>query len=332
VPSRTLWAPGLTLLLAAPLIAEILPGYTRLSVAPFVLAPEIAVWGGGALLIRDAVRRAGRGWPSIVLLGLALALAEECLIQQTSFAPLVGLASADYGRAFGVNWVYLLWALAYEAVFVVVVPIALTEEIFTRWRDSRWLGKRVTPAVAVVMLIGAFVAWFAWTQVARTTIFHLPDYAPPLEAILVAATLIVGLCVVARTVLPRHSRRPDATKGPPAWLAGLLAFALALPWSVVLLLAYGALPDLPAALPTLAGLTWLCTASLIAWCADYDRWPARSRRAALLGSLLAIVLGGFLTFTNPSSIDLSGKIVLDALALLLVARLTLSAVPPEKVV
>jgi hypothetical protein len=331
VPSRTIWAPGLTLLLAAPLIAEILPGYTRLSVAPFVLAPEIAVWGGGALLIRDAVRRAGRGWPSMVLLGLALAVAEECVIQQTSLAPLVGLASADYGRALGVNWVYLVWALAYEAVFVVVVPIALTEEVFPRWRDVPWAGKYVTLALVAVMVIGAFVAWFAWTQMARTRIFHLPEYSPPLEAILIALAAIVALGVVALSVLPPRTRRSEGTS-PPAAAAGLVAFGLALPWSLVLLLAYAALPDLPAALPTLAGLAWLGLVSLIVWRANYDRWPARSRRAALLGALLAIMLGGFLTFTNPSPIDLTGKIVLDALALLLLARLTISALPHEKVV
>jgi hypothetical protein len=264
VPSRTLWAPALTLLLAAPVIAEVLPGYTRLSVAPFVLAPEIAVWGGGALLIRDAVRRAGRGWPSIILLGVALAVAEECVIQQTSLAPLVGLASVEYGRAIGVNWVYLAWALAYEAVFVVVVPIALTEECFPRWRNSVWLGKWPTRAVAAALLIGAFVAWFAWTQIARTSVFHMPEYAAPAAAILLALVMIVGLAVIALRVLPRVSHgyastplSPGAGTALSAWSAGLAAFLLALPWPLLLLLAYGAAPLIPPALPILAGLAWL---------------------------------------------------------------------------
>jgi hypothetical protein len=320
VPRRTLWAPAVTLLLAAPLIAEVLPGYTRLSVAPFVLAPEIAVWGGGALLIRDAVRRAGRGWPSIVLLGIALAVAEECVIQQTSLAPLVGLASVEYGRAVGVNWVYLLWALAYEAVFVVVVPVALTEELFAKHRDALWLGKWAALVIGVALLIGAFVAWFAWTQMARTRVFHLPEYAPPPEAILAALTVIVVLGVIALRVLPRVSRGSAGTP-PSAWSAGLAAFGLALPWPLLLVLAYGGAPEIPPALPILAGLAWLTAALLIAWRANYDQWPALSRRTAILGALLAIMLGGFLTFTNPSPIDLTGKIVLNLLAVLIIVRL-----------
>jgi hypothetical protein len=52
---------------------------------------------------------------------LALAIAEECLIQQTSLAPMfIRLKGETYARAFGVNYVYFLWALVYEAVFVVI--------------------------------------------------------------------------------------------------------------------------------------------------------------------------------------------------------------------
>ena len=121
-PQTSIWskaAPGLSLMLLAPLLAEILPGATRLS-AIFVLPIEICMWGGGALFIRYAVRRWQLGWRNMLLLALALAIAEECLIQQTSLAPLViQIKGQVYARAFCVNYVYLLWALVYEAVFVV---------------------------------------------------------------------------------------------------------------------------------------------------------------------------------------------------------------------
>ena len=78
-------APAVLLMLFAPLLTEVLPGATRFS-SIFVLPIEIAVWGGGAVLIREIVRRNGLGWQSLLLLGLALAVAEECLIQQTSLA------------------------------------------------------------------------------------------------------------------------------------------------------------------------------------------------------------------------------------------------------
>src|SRR6185437_5401020 len=76
-----------TLLVLAPVIAEVLSGATRLSIL-FVLIPEVMVWGGGALLARELVRRWRAGATSLLCLGLALSVAEEFIIQQTSIAPL----------------------------------------------------------------------------------------------------------------------------------------------------------------------------------------------------------------------------------------------------
>src|SRR5215467_3119869 len=81
-------APGLVLMVLAPLVAEVLPGATRFS-SIFVFPIELCVWGVGALLIRYAVRLQQLGWLNMLFLAVALAIAEECLIQQTSLAPLV---------------------------------------------------------------------------------------------------------------------------------------------------------------------------------------------------------------------------------------------------
>jgi manganese transport protein len=67
------------LYLLAPLVAEYLLGdfpVTRLPLL-FVLAP---VYGGAALLIREVTRRAGRGWPTILLLALAFGLLLEGVV------------------------------------------------------------------------------------------------------------------------------------------------------------------------------------------------------------------------------------------------------------
>jgi hypothetical protein len=80
-------APIWTLILLAPFIAEVLSGSTRTSIL-FVFVPEVIVWGVGALLCRELVRRWRAGGVSLLLLGLALSIAEEFIIQQTSLAPL----------------------------------------------------------------------------------------------------------------------------------------------------------------------------------------------------------------------------------------------------
>ena len=131
-----------TLLLLAPVIGEVLSGSTRLSFL-FVLIPEIMVWGGGALLCRELVRRWRAGAVSLLLLGLALSIAEEFIIQQTSLAPLpFAGANAAYGRYFGVNWIYFLFMLGYESVWVVLVPVQVTELCFPARRELPWLSLR----------------------------------------------------------------------------------------------------------------------------------------------------------------------------------------------
>src|SRR6185295_540323 len=186
-------APAFTLALLAPLLAEVLPGATRFS-AIFVFPIEVCVWGIGAVLIREIVRRKGLGWPSLLLLALVLAVAEECLIQQTSLAPLViQLKGEVYARAFGVNYVYLLWALIYESVYVVLLPVLLVELIFLARKHEGWMNRAGTALSLLLLVLGALFAWFTWTQIARTQVFHLPAYNPPLVAVVVALVAILLL-------------------------------------------------------------------------------------------------------------------------------------------
>src|ERR1700685_1822282 len=83
--NRGVW-PALALFFVAPLVAEFLLGDLPIKLLPalVVLAP---MYGGGALVIREVVRRTGRGWPSIVLLGMAYAIFEEAFTTQSLFNP-----------------------------------------------------------------------------------------------------------------------------------------------------------------------------------------------------------------------------------------------------
>ena len=49
-----------------------------------VLAP---MYGGGALLIREVARRAGRGWPTMLLLAVAYGVLQPGLLDQSLFNP-----------------------------------------------------------------------------------------------------------------------------------------------------------------------------------------------------------------------------------------------------
>src|SRR5215469_1155102 len=107
LPARRQVAPVVTLLILAPVIAEVLFGSTPLTRLVFLI-PQIGAYGCGALIIRALVRYQGKSWTAILLLGVAYALAEECVILQTSLYPIFANPQHIYGRVLGVNWIYLL--------------------------------------------------------------------------------------------------------------------------------------------------------------------------------------------------------------------------------
>jgi hypothetical protein len=310
-------------MIVAPLVAEVLPGATRFR-AIAVLPIEIAVWGGGALLIREAVRRWRLGWRNMLLLALALAVAEECLIQQTSLAPMViQVRGQVYARALGVNYLNLLWALVYESVFVVFVPIALTELVFHRRRVDPWLGRAGLVVVMAAFALGALLAWFTWTQIARPKVFHVAAYTPSAGATVASLAVVAALIAAAIGPFRRRLARPTAPLRPPSplWVTAA-ACAWALAWYCLVLLAFGVAPQFPAAIAVGVGVV-LAIALLVLlprWAAD-STWSDTHVVAAVSGAIIGSMLLSFVAFIGSDRADLSFKIIVDAIALVLLSLL-----------
>src|ERR1700687_174498 len=118
--SLSLWksiAPALALFFLATVSIQNI-------VALFFLAP---LYGGGALLIREVTRRARRGWPTILLLGLAYGLLEAGLFDMSLFnSSYEGLdLTAAYIPVFGISAYYSLAFIVGHAVWSISVPIAI---------------------------------------------------------------------------------------------------------------------------------------------------------------------------------------------------------------
>lgn len=319
-------APAITLMLLAPLLAEVLPGATRLS-ALFVLPVQICVWGGGALMIRYAVKRWRLGWRNMLLLALALSIAEECLIQQTSLAPMVLYIKGEvYARAFGVNYVYFLWALAYETVFVVFLPVVLTELIFPQRRDGLWLSRGGLVTVAIFFVIGCVLAWYSWTRIARPQGFHVPVYNPPVGAMLIATVVIGMLLFVALGPWREKVASPAAPVQPPlAWSVATCGFLWAVLWYGLVLLGFGIAPAFPPAIAVTAGLVISIAILLLLprWTA-HPAWRAGHGYALVFGTLTGAMLAGFIAFIGWSTTpDLYFKIITNIIAIALMIRLGL---------
>jgi hypothetical protein len=315
--TRTRFAgPIWTLILLAPFIAEVLSGSTRLNVL-FVYIPEVMVWGVGALFCRELARRWRAGGTSLLLLGLALSIAEEFLIQQTSIAPVPFPGShADYGRVWGVNLVYLLFMLGFESVWVVVVPVQVTELMFAKRGREPWLRTRGIIVCCVVSLLGCRGAWYGWTQQARPRL-GAPAYHPP------AALLAVGIASILALVGLAYLLRGfgkvdegDRRRAAPPWVAGVTAFVTGLGWFFIITQIFVPKPVQPYWLVLLMGIGWaLVTFALFTAWASRGEWSTMHRYSAAFGATLGCMAAPYLSVASWSKPDLIALIVFHLFAL-----------------
>jgi hypothetical protein len=199
-----LLAPALVLVLLAPLVAEYLLGDFRITdLGPFpVLALE---YGCGALLIRDLVRRSGRGWPAFLALALAYGLLEEGIVDQSLFNPdFMHLHLLAYGfwPILGTSPFWAISVITGHVAWSMAVPVGMTESLFPEQSRQPWLGRVGLAVTALLFLLGsvAIAAYFH-----RTATHHASA-----GQITVCATLILGLVVTAFSI-----RRPQPISGNP---------------------------------------------------------------------------------------------------------------------
>lgn len=309
--------PVMVLILLAPLVAEVLPGSTPLTM-PGLLLLDLLIYGPGALLIRELVRRRGRGWASILLLGAIYGLIEEGLALQSLFNPAYNHVSLWGAYAFGINWVYagvtIIWI---HPVWSVAIPILLTELLFPARRATLYLRRFGLIVIGIWYALGvAIVGFFARTS--------YPYNVPP--TLLGAVVLLVlVLVVIALFALPRRVPRPIRTLNAPQ------------PWVVLLVIGIGAL-TLPSSLwrvePAFASfplvlvslLVPLVVAAAMIWLvrsfAPTRDWSDRHLLALASGALIAHTVVGGLIFSK----TMAQGVAIGALGLVMLILLVLFAV------
>jgi hypothetical protein len=213
------------------------------------LAINVGQYTAGALLIREAALRWGKGWATVAFLGLAYAVTEEGLGDNTIFNPHGATAPlGTYGHFLGVNWVWATGILVYHVVFSIGLPILLLGLALPETRGRSLLGTRgiatafstlaATTAFECVLVWGAFGFWMG-----------IPLF--------VGSLLVIGALIIAARRAPPRVLYP--TREFPT-LTGRGAFALGfLLFPTVLAIEYG-VPRLPGVPPVLdmAGLVAVC--------------------------------------------------------------------------
>ncbi|MDT0269901.1 hypothetical protein RM844_26835 [Streptomyces sp. DSM 44915] len=146
-------AAVLGLLVLSPISAEYLIGYGESTGRPLELLAGLLIlaplYGTAAVLVREAARTAGRGWPTVLLLSAAAGLVQAGLVDQSLFHRDVATDDPEWATepwrtvvpGLGVDAASLLNYVGGHVVWSFAAPIAVVEASAGRLADRRWLGR-----------------------------------------------------------------------------------------------------------------------------------------------------------------------------------------------
>ena len=215
---RSYLVPAVGLFFVAPLVAEFLLGDLPIKMLGtlVILAP---MYGGGALLIREFTRRAGRGWPTIFVLAFAYAVLEEAFTTQTLFNPNylhlnLHLLDPGYIPALGIGGWWTVFVLTLHTVWSISTSIALVESLVPDRATTPWLGNLGLSVVGVLFVLAA---------VASTRFEIKQDHFIASTRQFVAAAIVCVVAIVAAFLLPKRSDVRVPGNVPSPWIMGAIA-------------------------------------------------------------------------------------------------------------
>jgi len=309
--ARRGFLPATGLLVLSPICAEYLIGYLELMSEPLELLAGLLflapLYGTAAVLIREAARRAGRGWPTILLLGTAFGLIQAGLIDQSLFNP--DFLEEDFWDEErlptllpdpGVSVNQALTFLAGHALWSFAAPIAVVESCVPRIARRPWLGRKG---------IGVMTALYGLAVLVFFTEHTAAFMASPAQLGTTAALSLV--LIAAAFALPRRNPERRSGRVPPARVVGAVG--------AVLLVSYHLPPASWAGTALKAAL--LGTAlGLLAWWGTRARWGRSHVLAAGGAALVANTAISFLV-TPVGEVSYPAKYAANAALLLLVLAL-----------
>jgi hypothetical protein len=263
------------------------------------------------VLIREAVRRAGRGWPSILVLGLAYGVFEEAFTTQSLFNPdylklNLRLLEPAYVPALGIGAWWTIYVLTLQTVWSIATSIALVEAVVPEREKTPWLGKPGLTVAAILFALGA-AASLAFT-------LHADPYIAPASQLIGGAVAVVALVALAFR-LPRASAPVATGPVPGAWVVGVGALVAA---SVFLLIpnawGWGAVAAYLILFAVVAGAVY-------EW-SRRSQWSGHHRLALAAGAALAYAWHAFPQHPavgGSGTADLVGNAIFAVAAVVLIA-------------
>jgi len=170
------------------------------------LAVNVGQYTAGALLVREALIRWRKGWGTALLLGLAYAITEEGLGDNTLFNSGHGVDGVlgSFGRYAGVNWVWSTGVLAFHVIYSIGLPILLLGLALPATRGRSLLGPRgialavtslaITTFVEMELVLRFYGFWLGWPLFLASVVV--------IAVLVVAARRLPSEVVSPRTPLP----------------------------------------------------------------------------------------------------------------------------------
>jgi hypothetical protein len=305
--------PALGLFFMSPLVAEFLLGNLPIS-ALFALVGLAPLYGGGAVLIRELVRRRGWGYPSVVLLALAYGVLEEGVTTQSLFNPNYvdqHLLAPGHIGFLGMGAPWTVFVLGLHTVWSITVPIVLVESMSRRPREP-WLGKVGLSVYGALFVIG----------IIATTAVQLGSdsfVASPAQFAGVVVAIVVLIFLAARIGRRPRPRTPGTV--PPVWLLAVAGLVVSSGWMVTRDEVQNGWLDAAA----LLAIGIVATAALVHF-SRRSGWTQKHTLAVAGGTLLTYAWHAFPetpVFDASHTVDLIGNAVFALLAVALLISATL---------
>jgi hypothetical protein len=277
--------PGLTLLLLAPILGELVSCHqTPLDfIQPLNFLLLSLPYGFGALICRELVVRWRKGGFSLLLLGLAYGIYEEGVVVRSLFDPRWDelRALAQYNHVAGVNWTWSAMVIHFHTLISIGASVMLAEILYAGQRRQRWLSDRGLIACFLGLLLWAPLGWW------------MTSFRPAVVWYIVAWMAVIILAWMAHR-LPAFLR-PQFRRAVPHPLTFFLLGSVNMSafFFTVFLTAEAGRPPLLVTMIFLVLLDVVTLSLILRWSNHGAGWDDRHRLALIAGFLAFFIYFGF---------------------------------------
>ncbi|MBN1201845.1 MAG: hypothetical protein JXJ20_08325 [Anaerolineae bacterium] len=277
--------PGVALLFLAPIFGELVSAHQSLFefLNPLSFVLTALPYGFGAIICRELVVRWGKGWFSLVLLGIAYGIYEEAIVARSIWDPdwaeLGPLRDYTYWQ--GLTWTYAEVLIHFHLTISIICSVVVAEILFYDQRRDSWVNNR--------QLKWCFVGLALW--ILPLWVFN--PFVPPPGSLALAGLAIAGLVYAAWRLPAQVFPARAGTSTRPLWYGVVAAVSMTVVFVGVFMLPEenpSWLPPWPVTFILVAVLDALAFWVILRWSGNGTTWDDRHKLALVIGMLAFFIL------------------------------------------